>query len=183
MKGLVTPILVWALVALPFLMLLLRAKRAVFVTTSLLVCAGAVSIWILSAGYGWRISENMTASLDGHVYVYRNGEEFRKGDLVAFRWQGGATYPAGVTFIKRVVGVPGDVVRREGNKFWVGDQYIGVAKPVSKAGVPLQAASAGVIPPGEYFVATPSPDSLDSRYALTGNIKQMAIIGRAHELF
>ncbi len=183
MKGILTPVVIWSLAALPIVLALFRVRRAVFVTASLLVCAAAVGVWVLSAGYGWGITENMTASLNGHFYVYHKGAEIHRGDLVAFRWRGGATYPRGVTFIKQVVGVPGDVVRREGNSFWVGNHYVGVAKPVSKAGVPLEPATAGVIQAGEFFVATSSPDSLDSRYALTGNVKHYEILGPAHEIF
>ena len=128
-------------------------------------------------------SINLTKSLPGTLYVIHKGSGFTKGDLIAYRWHGGATYPAGVTFIKRVVGVPGDTVKRAGTAFWVGGQYVGVAKPKSKAGVPLTPAAEGVIPAGEYFVATASPDSLDSRYALSGNIKEAAVIGRAYEIF
>lgn len=104
-------------------------------------------------------------------------------ELIAYRWHGGATYPAGTTFIKRVAGVAGDTVKRAGSAFWVNDQYIGTAKPFSKAGVPLQPAQEGVIGAGEYFVSTPNPNSLDSRYALTGNVKQAEVIGRAYEIF
>ena len=126
---------------------------------------------------------NLTESLPGTLYVVVKGGEFRKGDVVAFRWNGGATYPAGVTFIKCVTGIPGDVVKRDGRRFWVGDEYVGVAKPVSRAGAPLEPAAGGVIADGEYFVSTPHPDSLDSRYALTGNVKRSAIIGRAYAIF
>ncbi len=69
-------------------------------------------------------------------------------------------------------------------QFSVGDHpYVGLAKTHAKNGEPLAAAEGGVIPPGEYFLATPNPDSLDSRYAEVGNVKELQIIGRAHELF
>lgn len=126
---------------------------------------------------------NMTHSLPGTLYVIHKGASVVKGDLVAFRWHGGATYPAGTIFIKRVMGVPGDIVKREDKTFWVGGQRIGIAKPVSRAGVPLTPAIGGVIGAGEYFVATPSPDSLDSRYTLTGNVKQSEVIGKAYAIF
>jgi conjugal transfer pilin signal peptidase TrbI len=89
----------------------------------------------------------------------------------------------GATFIKVVAGVPGDMVKRDDRTFMVGDQYVGVAKVTAKSGEPLEAAAAGVIQKGEYFLATPNPDSFDSRYAVNGNIKQMHIIGRAREIF
>lgn len=141
----------------------------------------AALTWISTVWLDFTV--NVTASLPGTLYVVHKGGQYRKGDLIAYRWHGGATYPTGVTFIKRLSGVPGDTVKRIGNEFWVNDQYIGLAKTVSKAGVPLVPSTAGRIPAGEFFVSTPSPDSLDSRYALSGNIKATAIIGRAYEIF
>jgi len=126
---------------------------------------------------------NLSRSLPGTLYLVVKGGGFAQGDLVAFRWHGGANYPPGTTFIKRVVGVPGDRVRRIARSVWVNDRYIGKAKPTSRAGVPLEPAAEGVIASGEYFVATGNPDSLDSRYALAGNVKQAEIIGRAYAIF
>lgn len=138
---------------------------------------------VTTMAWGWSITENLTHSLNGSIYIHRAGEPFTKGDLVAYRWRGGATYPAGTTFIKRIVGVPGDTIRTEGRQVWVNDALIGTAKPFSRAGVPLEAVEPGVIPEGRYFVATPMVDSLDSRYKLTGTIANAEIIGRAHEVF
>ncbi|HHV7523709.1 TPA: S26 family signal peptidase [Burkholderia orbicola] len=151
----------------------------------LAACGTVLSVGLLAAAATpWvDFDINLTKSLPGTLYVIQKGAGFAKGDTIAFRWRGGATYPAGSTFIKRVTGVPGDVVRRDGNRVWVAGQYIGIAKPVSRAGVPLTPTSAGVIPPGQYFVSTPHPDSLDSRYALTGYIRQEEVIGRAYAIF
>lgn len=126
---------------------------------------------------------NLTNSLPGKIYVIHKGSSLMKGDTVAFHFRGGATYPAGTTFIKIVMGIEGDTVRVKGKDFWVNDVYIGAAKPKSRAGIPLEAAKGGVIPPGEYFMATPNPNSLDSRYSMTGNIRQDEIIGRAYRVF
>ena len=148
-------------------------------------CAGVFAFGLLAlAASPWlSLSVNLSRSLPGTVYLIHKGAAVRKGELIAFHWQGGATYPAGTVFIKQVAGVAGDRVQRQGNEYWIEGEWIGIAKPFSKAGVPLQPAPAGVIGAGEYFVATPNPDSLDSRYALTGNVRQAAVIGRAYEVF
>lgn len=158
----------------------MKAKRIYWT-----VCAGVFAVGALAAATTpWLdYTFNLTNSLPGTLYVIHKGGEVKKGELIAYRWHGGATYPAGTTFIKRVAGVAGDTVKRAGSAFWVNDQYIGTAKPFSKAGVPLQPAQGGVIGAGEYFVSTPNPNSLDSRYALTGNVKQAEVIGRAYEIF
>ena len=125
----------------------------------------------------------MSHSLPGTLYVIHKHSNFQRGDLAAYRWHGGASYPRGTIFIKQVAGLPGDTVKRVDRAFWVNERAIGVAKPTSKAGRPLLPAAVGVIPPGNYFMATPSPDSLDSRYAVSGNIPLTDIIGKAHEIF
>ncbi len=126
---------------------------------------------------------NMTSSLPGTIYVVHKRGAVSKGDLVAYRWQGGATYPKDTLFIKQVSGVAGDSVKVVGKEFWVNERYIGVAKEKSLAGVPLQPADGGSIKEGEIFVSTPHKDSLDSRYKLSGNIKTANIVGRAYEIF
>ncbi|WP_367307514.1 S26 family signal peptidase [Burkholderia gladioli] len=66
---------------------------------------------------------------------------------------------------------------------WVNQTYIGYAKPLSLAGLPLFPTAPGVIPPGHYFVATSNPNSLDSRYAIAGTVPLSAIVGEAYEIF
>jgi len=148
-------------------------------------CAGFCAVAMLAAlgtlRFDYRL--NMTSSLPGTLYLIDKGAPIQRGDLLAFRWHGGANYPAGVVFIKYALGVGGDVVRREGQSFWVNQTYVGVAKTTSRTGVPMVSASAGVIAPAHYFVSTPSPDSLDSRYQLSGNISQSDVVGRAYEVF
>lgn len=149
------------------------------------VCASVLTIgiaaWATTPWLDYTI--NLTESLPGTLYVVQKGCAVQKGNFVAYRWKGGATYPAGTTFIKIVAGVPGDMVVRQGRSFWVNDKWVGIAKTNTKAGVPVSPAVGGVIPPGEYFVSTPSLHSLDSRYSLSGNVKQHEIIGRAYEVF
>ena len=46
-----------------------------------------------------------------------------------------------------------------------------------------ETAAPGTLPDAAYYVRAPHPDSLDSRYRLTGWVSQAQIIGRAHALF
>ena len=144
----------------------------------LLVCAAA---WASTLWF--TVTLNMSHSLPGTLYVIHRGSGFLRNDLTAYRWHGGAGYPRGTIFIKQVVGLPGDRVRRVDRVVWVNDRAIGIAKPTSKAGWSLLPAVGGVIAPDDYFMATPSPDSLDSRYALCGNIPLTDIIGKVYEIF
>lgn len=183
MHGYLTPLLIWSMAAAPLLLAICRVKRSVFLGITSVIGGSAVLAWVAFAGYGYRFSENLTSSLNGSFYAYRAGDPWKKGDYVAFRSKGGHGYPPGATFIKVVVGVPGDVVKRAGRAFSVGDRYVGVAKTHAKNGEALEAAPGGVILDGEYFLATPNPDSFDSRYAEVGNVKELHIIGRAREIF
>jgi conjugal transfer pilin signal peptidase TrbI len=159
---------------------LARYRR--FVRTVVALAIVAAVAWGLTPWYG--LTFNMSTSLPGTLYFIRKGPcRPRLGDTIAFRWHGGATYPAGLTFIKHVAGLPGDVVHVVGRDVWVNQTYIGYAKPLSLAGMALFPTQDGVIPPGHYFVATPNPNSLDSRYSIAGTVPQTAIVGEAYEIF
>lgn len=125
---------------------------------------------------------NITHSLDGFVFVILKDVKPEKGELAAF-------YPPPNDFfrrhyfVKRIVGVAGDHVIREGRRFSIDDGHtrtlVGEAKRYSKTGVRLRAARGGRIPDGYVFVATPHQDSFDSRYAQVGWIPERSIFGRA----
>ena len=126
---------------------------------------------------------NATHSLPGTLYLIERGVLPQRGEHVAFRWAGGGPYPAGVTFIKVLAGQPGDTVARDGATFIVAGTPLGQVKPASRRGEPLEPGPTGTLPEGRYFVFAPHPDSLDSRYALTGWIAREQIIGRARAIF
>lgn len=92
---------------------LARYRR--FVRTVVALTVVAAVAWGLTPWYG--LTFNMSTSLPGTLYFIRKGPcRPRLGDTIAFRWHGGATYPAGLTFIKHVAGLPGDVVHVVGRK-------------------------------------------------------------------
>lgn len=129
------------------------------------------------------IGVNATGSLPQTLFLIHKGERPVRGQYVAFRWMGGGPYPAGVTFVKRIAGTAGDTVSRVEREFQVNGVPVGTAKSVSRQGIPLALGPTGVLPPGRYYVQAPHPDSLDSRYALTGWVAEEQIIGRAYALF
>ena len=126
---------------------------------------------------------NASPSLPHTLYLIHKGAPVKRGQYVAFRWLGGGPYAAGVTFVKIMAGMPGDNVTQTDRQFFVNGIAAGTAKLLSRNGIPLEAGATGVIPPGRYYVKAPHPDSLDSRYRLTGWISQSQIIGRAYALF
>jgi conjugal transfer pilin signal peptidase TrbI len=140
-----------------------------------------------------RVDINVTQSLPDHVFLTVKGwtADLRRGDYVAFEWQGGGPYPKGLHFVKIVAGVPGDVISvDEARGFWrlsgrdaVTGQFLGVAKTHSLKGEVLAAGPVGTILPGHYYVMAPHKDSLDSRYAITGWVPQQTLIGKTFALF
>ena len=126
---------------------------------------------------------NASASLSHRLFLIHKAELPKRHHYVAFRWSGGGPYPAGATFIKIIAGATGDLVTREEREFFVNGTWVGSAKARSRQGAQLELGPTGVIPPEHYYVRAPHPDSLDSRYELTGWISQAEIIGRAYALF
>lgn len=126
---------------------------------------------------------NTTESLPHRLYLIHKGAAIKRGDYVAFRWERGGPYAAGVTFIKTAAGLPGDTISRIDRAYYVNGTYVGTAKTHGRNGQPLALMDTGVLGADEYYVQAPHPDSLDSRYRLTGWIPKDRIIGRAYALF
>jgi conjugal transfer pilin signal peptidase TrbI len=143
---------------------------------------------LLVAGQFVTFGFNATESLPARMFlVLKWDKEVKAGDLVAFKWTGSKPYPPGLLFVKVVGGVGGDTVTRQGRQYAVNGQAIAEAREYGSrgpmAGVPLELGPTGTIPQGHYFVHTPHPQSLDSRYALLGWVRPDQVIGRAVVLF
>jgi hypothetical protein len=89
----------------------------------------AIALWF-HANYGFGL--NASPSLPHRLFLIHKGEMPSRGDFVAFRWAGGGPYPAGVTFIKVLAGMPGDEVTRDAQGFHLNGVPVGVPKPVSR---------------------------------------------------
>lgn len=141
---------------------------------------GIVALFI---SHHYVLGLNTTASLPHRLFLIHKNATVTRGAYVAFRWHGNGLYPPGITFVKIVAGLPGDRVSTREREFFVNGASAGMAKHLSRSGTPLELGPTGIIPPGHYYVKAPHPDSLDSRYRLTGWIPQAQIIGRAYALF
>ena len=153
----------------------------VILAWGLLLSLSAMGLHRLTQHY--QLGLNASHSLPGNLYLIERGHLPKRGELIAFRWNGGGPYPAGTTFIKQVSGIGGDAVERHGMTVQVNGLPIGPIKPLGRDGRRLAPGPTGTVPPGHWFVSTPHPDSLDSRYALTGWVTPDQLIGRAHVLF
>ncbi|MBB3221711.1 S26 family signal peptidase [Pseudoduganella umbonata] len=139
--------------------------------------------------FGWcslhyRLGINHSASLPGRLYLIElNVQPRRNGELVVFRWQRNAFFRPDRLFLKEIRGIAGQRIDVVGRNVYVNGKFQGVAKTASRRGTPLTPVAAGTIPCGYLYVGTAHPDSLDSRYAVTGLIGPDRIVGRAHVLF
>ena len=127
---------------------------------------------------------NLTPSLPYVLAVLERGATVQRGDLVVFRFQGGeiGPYLRGQWFFKRVVGLPGDTVRVEGQNVFVNATPVGFAKPRTRTGQPLEPIAPGPIPAGHYYVQGTHPDSFDSRYRSSGLVSTADVVARVRPL-
>jgi conjugal transfer pilin signal peptidase TrbI len=131
---------------------------------------------------------NLTESLQGTLFVVVKTQntigDLKRGGYVTYRWQGGARIPKGIHFTKIVRGLPGDEVAEQQREFFVNGLHSGTAKPEARGGwMKLDTGPTGRIPDGRIYVYGTHPDSLDSRYSISGWIPEGAIVGRAYKVF
>lgn len=132
----------------------------------------------------YRIALNMSDSLPESMYlVVLDSKPTAVGDFVAFEWQRNMFYRRDWTFVKRVAGVAGQKVTLQGRQVFIDGKPVGYAKPRSLRGEPLSPIKEGVIPEGYVYAQAPHPDSLDSRYEVTGLIQTARVVGKAYAIF
>lgn len=144
---------------------------------------------LIVAGFIWlhahiRIAVNVTESLPNRFFLVVLGERpAAVGEYVAFEWRRDKFYAPDWTFIKRVAGTGGQTITVKDRNVFVDGHPVGYAKPRSKRGTALEPIEAGVIPAGYFYAEAPNPDSLDSRYAVTGLVEPNRVVGRAYAIF
>ena len=81
--------------------------------------------------------------------------------------------------IKRVAGIPGDLITVHGKDFFCNGEYLGKAKEYSMRGTPLESYTiTGLVPDHKIFLMGDSPDSFDSRYYGPMEIKHVKAVVR-----
>lgn len=161
-----------------------------------------VAVFLLQ--FAIRIDVNYTDSLPDHVFITVKGWNtgLKRGDYIAFKFPNEnpiSPFRKGDHMVKIVGGVAGDTVTMTAERgFSVlspgevaskalaipgSNGTLGVAKTLSRRGMPLEPGPVGVIPEGSYYVYAPHPDSLDSRYAITGWVHETEIFGRTFAIF
>lgn len=92
----------------------------------------------------------------------------KKGDISIFQFRG-------FTFIKYLVGEPGDKIEIIDNNIYVGGKEIGPIQNDPR----VTPTKHRVVPKGYYFMAGTNPQSLDSRYHEIGLIPESDIESKA----
>ena len=80
-------------------------------------------------------------------------------------------------FGKRVLGMPGDVVRHEDDGVFINGKKVATRLEVTRLGIPLTRGPEGAIPDNCYYTGTGHPRGLDSRYAEIGFVCRGQILG------
>lgn len=129
----------------------------------------------------YRLGLNGNASLPGWIYLVYIGDKFdlQRGEIVAFHPPHNPYFPDRYVFLKKVMGISGDVIAETDRAFSINGSYVGFAKTHTSTGKLLEIGPVGTLPKGKYFVWTPHEDSYDSRYQDIGWISDDRIIGRA----
>ena len=157
-----------------------------------------LAIGVLGAGLAassalsqWRdehaVLINTTESLPNWAFFIDKGRLPQRGDFVVFNPPKSALITAHfgknpAPFAKRALGVPGDVVTREGNKVQVNGETVATLKPLTKRGEQLIPGPTGPIPERCYYLGTAHPDGFDSRYAAIGFVCAERIVGTGDAL-
>lgn len=134
---------------------------------------------------------NASASLPIGLYAIRPASVLHVAELVAVTppepvasfLSDGGYLPRGVPLMKRVLGLPGQVVCRNGLSITIDNVDVGEAQARDHRGRNLPIwTGCRTIAPGEVFLMNPGvPDSLDGRYF--GPLPASSIIGRAAPLW
>lgn len=119
------------------------------------------------------------------VLVVR-GSVVSVGDLAAYRYPGATIgdYRAGDPMIHWAIAGEGSTISLAENRaVFVDGRPVGVAKPTTYRGQPLEAVKPRVIPKDHFYVMGTDSNSLDSRYERAGLVARSNLIGRAIVLF
>lgn len=148
-----------------------------------LLALGALSPWYTLA---WRADDSLPGA---RLYLIRTGQAPQRGDLAAFRmtpaiagiYRDRPFARVGALWVKRVTGLPGDQISRDGAAVLVNGVQVATVRETDSRGLPMPVTAApGRVPPGAYFLSLPHPRSFDSRYV--GAIPAAAVVGVARPL-
>lgn len=143
-----------------------------------------IAFAILCLGIGYFLSNyliiiNVTESLPNFAFIVHKGQKPQYyGQIIAFKVNP-KNYYGEVNFIKKLAGLPNDVVTVQNRFFYINGKFIAYAKEKAKNNRVLALGASGKIPAHKYFLFSEHPDSYDSRYEDIGLVDDDSIIGTA----
>lgn len=152
----------------------------------LAIAALAAALGGTSSLAHWRddhaILINTTQSLPNWAFWIDRHRQPQRGDFVVFTPPQTPLVtahfgPNAPPFAKRVYGMPGDLVTRQGRVVSINGKVAAQLKPISSRGEPLLPGPTGRIPRDCYYLGSEHKDGFDSRYADIGFVCKDRIIG------
>lgn len=126
-----------------------------------------------------RIMINFSESIPHRYFLALKNMTPKKGDYVIFTAEQNGIYPPEQKFVKKIVGVAGDVITHKNDLVFINGVYAGDVFSSTQEGKPLTKGPEGIIPEGFYYVLGEHPRSFDSRYNAIGWVHESAFIARA----
>lgn len=130
------------------------------------------------------IAVNQSTSLKGKIFLGIKGSEVSRGNIVIVQLQNNAHY-GNARFTKIVTGVPGDIIEKQADNFFINGEFAAYAKKNTPKQTPLQSLEVvgNKIPENHFFLTTKHENSYDSRYDSFGYIPSSWVIARAYRIF
>jgi conjugative transfer signal peptidase TraF len=137
------------------------------------ILLGAALVVVAVTVAAQRFTWNLTPSLPRGLYILRPNASARRAAIVIFAVPKSVRplvatrhyLPPGTRLLKRIVALPGDRVCVAGSAVFIDGRVFAAVLISDSRGRHLEPVSfCGPVPPGEAFVATPTPLSFDSRY-------------------
>jgi len=125
-----------------------------------------------------RLHINQSDSLPHSIFLTLRDGAIRKGGLVTIS-NHETKYFGNITYIKRVIGLPGDRIHHDGAHIYCNGKSLGPLQPHTRSGQKLTPLKDLIIPEGYSFVMADHPRSFDSRYQEFGLVPKTHIFGKA----
>lgn len=137
-----------------------------------------VMFFVKIATLFFTIGINPTHSIsEKYVLIHRHAIPVRN-EIIVFRQPSQPIHPSNTQFVKFLRGLPGDIVKVEGNMIFINGKKAASAIDLDPSGKPFSPlAFSGVIPPHQYLALGTAPDAFDSRYEAFGLVDESNIIG------
>lgn len=132
----------------------------------LMACSYFLCSYLIGDKPLFGLCHNITESMPWTWFISSEFKEAERDMYVSFKHE-----KSQMNLAKKIVGLPGDSIRVINDRIYVNDIDCGIAVRVSRSGKFMTPIAEGIIPSGYVYVASPHPESFDSRYEEFGLVK------------